>query len=107
MSQAITSQSRLIDVTLGDLVDYLHICGFVTRADIPSEAKQEQGRAPRPELVGIKGLADYLQMSRNTAGRYYREGVFDNAVIKVGDRNLRFDMELASDAVRKKKRRKG
>ena len=100
-------RSRLIDVTLDELADYLRSCGFVTKADTPAETRPEQGRAPRPELMGLQGLADYLKRSKGTAWKYYKAGVFDNAVVKVGDRNLRFDMELASDAVRKKKRRKG
>ena len=107
MSRTIDSNSRLVDVTLGDLADYLRACGFMTAADLPvADTRQSQNRAPKPELVGIKGLADYLHLSENTAGKYYRAGVFDSAVVKVGDRNLRFDRELASEAARKRKGRK-
>lgn len=106
MSRTIDSNSRLVDVTLGELADYLRSCGFVTSADLPSEDRHADVRhAPRPELMGIKGLAAYLCISENTAGKYYREGVFDNAVVKLGSRNLRFDKELASEAARKKKRK--
>lgn len=98
-------QSRLIDVTLGELAEYLRSCGFVCRQEAGETKATETDRAPRPELVGIKGLAEYLQLSENTAGKYYRAGVFDKAVVKIGARNLRFDKELASDAVRKRIRR--
>ena len=97
-------RSRLIDVTLDELAEYLRSCGFVCRQDAEEKPAVEV-RSPRPELVGIKGLAEYLQLSENTAGKYYRAGVFDKAVVKVGARNIRFDKELASDAIRKKKKR--
>lgn len=103
MLSIIDGDSRLIDVTLSELADYLRACGFVcVQKDEPAS---EKDRAPRPELIGIKGLAEYLQLSENTAGKYYRAGVFDKAVVKIGARNIRFDKELASDAIRKKKRR--
>lgn len=106
MNENINSSSRLIDVTLGELADYLRSCGFVTRENAPAVAiRPVFDHAPEPELVGIKGLAEYLHISVNTAGKYYRAGVFDNAVVKLGDRNLRFDKELASEAARKRKRK--
>ena len=106
MAETINSQSRVVDVTLGQLADFLRDSGFVTTADV-AEKKPDVATSPKPDLIGLQGLADYLQMSKGTAWKYYKAGVFDNAVVKVGDRNLRFDMELASEAVRKKKRRKG
>ena len=107
MLATIDGDSRLIDVTLADLADYLRACGFVCmRSERPEEAPVKD-RAPQPELIGIKGLAEYLHLSENTVGKYYRAGVFDGAVVKVGDRNLRFDRELASAAARKRKGRNG
>ena len=107
MSRTIDSNSRLVDVTLGELADYLRARGFVTAEDLPAaETRRTESRAPKPELVGIKGLAEYLQMSENTAGKYYRAGVFRDAVVCLGSRNLRFDRELASLAMMKKKGRK-
>ena len=101
----IDQDTRLIDVTLSELADYLLSCGFVCRgAEKREEPRAQQARAPRPELVGIKGLAEYLKLSVNTAGKYYRAGVFDKAVVKVGARNLRFDKELALEAARKTRR---
>lgn len=107
MLSTIDQDSRLIDVTLGDLADFLKACGFVTTADLPSgEPRPSAAHAPKPELVGIKGLAEYLHISVNTAGKYYRAGVFDGAVVKLGQRNLRFDRELASEAAKKRKGRR-
>ena len=99
-------RSRLIDVTLDELADYLRSCGFMCAPKIEVATTQDTAHAPRPELVGIKGLAEYLQISENTASKYYHAGVFDGAVVKLGARNLRFDRELASEAVRKKAARK-
>lgn len=104
--ETIGGDCRLIDVTLGELADYLRSCGFVCERK-EEERTPETERTPKPELIGIKGLADYLHLSVNTAGKYYRAGVFDKAVVKVGARNIRFDKELALDAARKKKRLKG
>ena len=106
MLSTIDQDSRLIDVTLGELADYLRACGFMCATDVVAAPKQDTAHAPRPELIGIKGLAEYLRISENTASKYYHAGVFDSAVVKLGARNLRFDRELASAALKKNARRR-
>lgn len=106
MAETINSQSRVVDVTLGQLADFLRASGFVTTADV-AEKKPDVAASPKPDLIGLQGLADYLQMSKGTAWKYYKAGVFDKAVIKLGNRNLRFDKELATEAASKLPRRRG
>lgn len=103
MTETINSQSRVVDVTLGQLADFLRANGFVTKEEKPDPER----RQPRPDLIGLQGLADYLKLSKGTVWKYYHAGVFDDAVIRLGNRNLRFDKELSSEAMKNRKSRRG
>ena len=74
----ITERTRLIDVTVGDFIDYLKDCGLIGRQD---EAFQYSG----PEYVhGLEGLAQLLGCSKGTALGRKQSGEFDKAISQVG-----------------------
>ncbi len=66
--------TRIIDVTLGDLVDFLERKGYIMR-ERPSE----------PNLAyGIDGLAKALGCSKPTAQRMKSSGRFKGAIKQTG-----------------------
>lgn len=66
--------TRIIDVTLGDLVDFLEGKGFIMRE-----------RPAEPNLAyGIEGLAKALGCSKPTAQRKKSEGRFKGAIRQSG-----------------------
>lgn len=74
----ITERTRLIDVTVGDFIDYLKDCGLIGHP----ESKIEYAG---PEYVyGLEGLAKLLGCSIGTASRRKQSGEFDKAISQVG-----------------------
>ena len=74
----ITERTRLIDVTVGDLVDYFRQNGLLARPEPRIEYKG-------PETVkGIEGLAGLLGCSVSTAPRRKNSGEFNGAIRQSG-----------------------
>lgn len=74
----ITERTRLIDVTVGDLVDYFRQNGLLARQEPRIEYKG-------PETVkGIEGLAGLLGCSVSTAQRRKNSGEFNGAIRQSG-----------------------
>jgi hypothetical protein len=51
-------------------------------------------------LVGIQGLASYLEVSRATAQNYKSSGILDGSYTQIG-RTIRFDADLVDEAIKK------
>lgn len=74
----VTERTRLIDVTVGDLVQYLKDCGLIGQ-----QAPQVQYDGPE-RVYGLDGLARLLGCSRSTANRRKQSGEFDKAISQTG-----------------------
>lgn len=51
-------------------------------------------------LVGIQGLASYLEVSRATAQNYKSSGILDGSYTQIG-RTIRFNADLVDEAIKK------
>ena len=95
----VTERTRLIDVTVGDFIDYLKDCGLI--------GQQSQAEYSGPERVeGLDGLARLLGCSKGTASRRKQSGEFDSAISQVG-RKIIVDVKKVLEISRldKQKRR--
>lgn len=80
MMRAFDSTTRLIDLTVGDLVE---LVGDIVKG----AAKDEKPAAPRHEgrkVYGIAGIAQLFGCSMTTAGRIKRSGKIDRAIRQIG-----------------------
>ncbi len=77
----IAQDTRLVDMTLGDLMSILD------EREKAMERKIEEriGRSGTPEYVyGLEGLMRLYKCSKGTAQRIKNSGVIDNAITQVG-----------------------
>ena len=82
-TQEITPETPLVQMTAGQLADYLN-----SRAAVPAQAAAPapaaaQGAAPRRFVYGIKGIMQLFGVSNVTAQRYKR-GIIREAVSQNG-----------------------
>ena len=95
----ITERTRLIDVTVGDFVDYLKDCGLIGQPEPTVEYSE-------PEYVhGLAGLAQLLGCSIGTALKRKQSGEFDQAISQVG-RKIIVDANKVLEIARIGKRNK-
>lgn len=91
----ITERTRLIDVTVGDLMEYL-------RENMKPEQPIREPEPQEPErfVYGIKGLAELLGCSETTAQRQKSAGKFKGAVMQVG-RKITVDVRKVHEIMRR------
>lgn len=91
----VNGNTRIVDATFEDLARYLQDRGFV------------QGSGDKDEPIrGYSGLAQFLNLSYNTAKKYCNEGLFDEAIRRIGN-NVRFDRKKVVEAMRRKQSARG
>lgn len=83
----ITSDTRIIDLTVGQLMQLLD------KKQAPAEIKEEPEKAKRL-VYGIAGIAQLFNCSMTTANRIKRSGRIDKAITQHG-RIIVVDVELA------------
>lgn len=86
MNMEITAETRLVDLTVGQLLDYLS-------RHIKAPEKRAQ-KAPKRYAYGIAGIAQIFNCSLTTANRIKKSGVIDDAIHQSG-RIIVTDIELA------------
>ena len=89
----ITERTRLIDVTVGDLMEYL-------RENLKPEQPRPEPREPERFVYGIKGLADLLGCSESAAQRKKSAGMFKGAVMQSG-RKITVDVRKVHEIMRR------
>ena len=91
----ITERTRLIDVTVGDLMEYL-------RENLKPEQPRTEPEPREPErfVYGIKGLADLLGCSESAAQRKKSAGMFKGAVMQSG-RKITVDVRKVHEIMRR------
>ena len=91
----ITERTRLIDVTVGDLMEYL-------RENLKPEKPTQETAEQEPErfVYGITGLAELLGCSKATAQRQKSAGKFKGAVMQVG-RKITVDVRKVHEIMRR------
>ena len=91
----ITERTRLIDVTVGDLMEYL-------RENLKPEKPTQETAEQEPErfVYGIKGLAELLGCSKSAAQRKKSAGMFKGAVMQSG-RKITVDVRKVHEIMRR------
>lgn len=75
----ITPNTRVIDLTLGELLDAIE-----QRIGKQGTAQAEQPAEGRNYVYGLRGIANLLGCSKQTAGRLKASGDYDDAITQVG-----------------------
>lgn len=93
--------TRIIDLTLGELCTYLRAQGFGAAATVTAAPAKEE----KKYLHGLAELAEFLGCSRTQAVRIKATGLLRDATSQYG-RTIIFDSEKVAEALRAKPRRK-
>lgn len=75
----ITPNTRVIDLTLGELLDAIE-----QRIGKQGTTQAEQPAEGRNYVYGLRGIANLLGCSKQTAGRLKASGDYDDAITQVG-----------------------
>lgn len=79
-------ETRVIDVTVGELLDKIK---ETVRNEVQSNKTED--KEPEDEYVyGIEGLADFLHCGKSKAQKLSSSGVIDSAIFRFG-RNIMFN----------------
>lgn len=93
----INPTTRIIDLTLGDLLDAVEDRVRAVLENKPNEQERE-----RRYVYGLKGLARLLGCSKTTASRIKTSGKIDKAITQIGAL-LIIDADLALELAGNKK----
>lgn len=85
----ITPETRIIDLTVGQLIEIITKSNQVSTTPVPTE--QEDGRRL---VYGISGIAQIFNCSLTTANRIKSSGRIDDAIVQNG-RTIVIDADLA------------
>ena len=91
-----TLDTRVIDLTLGQLLDAVEARVRQVLADGEATQKKQEGKR---YIYGLKGLAQLLGCSKTTASRVKQSGVIDRAITQVGAL-LIIDADMALELAR-------
>lgn len=75
------SNKRVIDLTLGELLDEVEAR---VRAIRENKSEAEEREKPKRYVYGLKGLQKLLGCSKTTASRLKQSGKIDGAITQVG-----------------------
>ena len=85
-----TSNKRIIDVTVGELTEY-----------IIQRLEEKQPPKPERKLVrGIRGIMEVLGCSRTKAASLSASGILEDAVVSRSNRLVIYDAELILKALK-------
>lgn len=85
-------QTRIIDLTVGELMELLGGEQHSIKRETPKEEKRF--------VYGIAGIAQLLNCSKATASRIKKNGIIDPAISQFG-RKIMVDAELALELTKK------
>lgn len=103
MTTTITNETRIIDLTVGQLMDLIARAQSTARADQPTEeegTRPEEGSGKRNLVYGIGGIAQLFNCSLTTANRIKASGKIDEAITQWG-RMITVDADLALSLLKK------
>lgn len=92
---AVDRSKRVIDLTVGELLDLLE---NVDRPQVVVDTASERGRY----VYGLSGIAGLFGCSRTTANRLKQSGKIDGAITQIGNLII-VDAEKALELAGKKK----
>lgn len=81
MMKTANSNKRIIDLTLGELLDEVEARVRAMQGKQPESGTQEK---PKRYVYGLKGLQKLLGCSKTTASRLKQSGKIDEAITQVG-----------------------
>lgn len=87
MTTTITNETRIIDLTVGQLMDLIARAQSTARNDQPTEeegTRPEEGSGKRNLVYGIGGIAQLFNCSLTTANRIKASGRIDKAIKQHG-----------------------
>ncbi len=99
-----TTDTRLIDITLGELMETLRAAGFGQTQKAEEEKPQQPATKEKWLVQGLDGLAKLLGMSKTQAWRLRKTGLIDDATYSYGQ-IIVFDAEKVLEALKTRKRK--